>query len=141
MAAKKSRPERVLADELRAGDSFVLSAGGCGDAGVESRMGGRKIGSGANLAGYPAFRPDFAHSLLTMPAQPSTPSAAAARLGVKKLLIAVEDEARKLGCGKVTLEVRSDDTRSLRSPEFHPPMPVRVPRCVAGSELIRFGLN
>jgi ribosomal protein S18 acetylase RimI-like enzyme len=28
----------------------------------------------------------------------------------RKLLIAVEDEARKLGCGKVTLEVRSDNT-------------------------------
>ena len=28
----------------------------------------------------------------------------------RKLLRAVEDEARKLGCGKVTLEVRSDNT-------------------------------
>ena len=30
----------------------------------------------------------------------------------RKLLNAVEGEARKLGCGKVTLEVRSDNTRA-----------------------------
>ena len=32
----------------------------------------------------------------------------------RKLLLAVEDEARKLGCGKVTLEVRSDNTIAKR---------------------------
>ena len=30
----------------------------------------------------------------------------------RKLLNAVEEEARNLGCGKVTLEVRSDNTRA-----------------------------
>jgi ribosomal protein S18 acetylase RimI-like enzyme len=31
----------------------------------------------------------------------------------RKLLNAVKDEAKQLGCGKVTLEVRSDNTRAM----------------------------
>ncbi len=44
----------------------------------------------------------------------------------RKLLAAVEEEARKLGCGKVTLEVRSDNVRAMglyRSVGFQPSEP------------------
>ena len=44
----------------------------------------------------------------------------------RKLLAAVETEARSLGCGKVTLEVRSDNTRAMglyRSVGFQPSEP------------------
>ncbi len=44
----------------------------------------------------------------------------------RKLLVAVEEEARKLGCGKVTLEVRSDNARAMslyKSVGFKPSEP------------------
>ena len=44
----------------------------------------------------------------------------------RQLLAAIEAEARKLGCGKVTLEVRSDNVRAMglyRSVGFRPSEP------------------
>jgi len=80
------------------------------------------IGVAICLLGFSSFR---ARSLLNIHDIAVSPSARGQGIG-RKLLAAVEADARALGCCKVTLEVRSDNHRAMglyRSVGFQPSEP------------------
>jgi ribosomal protein S18 acetylase RimI-like enzyme len=67
------------------------------------------LGVAICLIGFSSFR---AKPLLNIHDIAVSPAARGKGIG-RKLLQAVEAEARSLGCGKVTLEVRSDNQRAM----------------------------
>jgi ribosomal protein S18 acetylase RimI-like enzyme len=71
--------------------------------------GPQPLGVAICLIGFSSFR---AKPLLNIHDIAVSPAARGKGIG-RKLLEAVEAEARALGCGKVTLEVRSDNQRAM----------------------------
>ena len=67
------------------------------------------LGVAICMIGFSSFR---GKPLINIHDVAVSPSARGQGIG-RKLLAAVEDEARKLDCGKVTLEVRSDNMRAM----------------------------
>jgi len=67
------------------------------------------LGVAICMLGFSSFR---GKPLINIHDVAVSPAARGQGIG-RKLLAAVEDEARKLGCGKVTLEVRSDNVRAM----------------------------
>jgi ribosomal protein S18 acetylase RimI-like enzyme len=80
------------------------------------------LGVAICMIGFSSFR---GRPLINIHDVAVSPAARGQGIG-RKLLMAVEDEARELGCCKVTLEVRSDNARAMglyRSVGFKPSEP------------------
>jgi ribosomal protein S18 acetylase RimI-like enzyme len=71
--------------------------------------GDEPLGVAICMLGFSSFR---GKPLINIHDIAVSPAARGQGIG-RKLLAAVEAEARALGCGKVTLEVRSDNTRAM----------------------------
>src|SRR5438552_4127324 len=84
--------------------------------------GDQPLGVAICMLGFSSFR---GKPLINIHDVAVSPAARGQGIG-RKLLAAVEAEARQLGCGKVTLEVRSDNVRAMglyRSVGFVPSEP------------------
>src|SRR5207249_888127 len=84
--------------------------------------GNEPLGVAICMLGFSSFR---GKPLINIHDVAVSPAARGQGIG-RKLLAAVEEEARKLGCCKVTLEVRSDNVRAMglyRSVGFKPSEP------------------